>query len=109
MYSNCVCVCVCVNLFKDLAKFNLLLEFQLILSMLKLTLFLVCLIYKTFLCVYVQASSKWFLDCHYKVNMIHKVTKSQGICFKDFCHKLLRLFTHKYVNILRTVLIIESM
>jgi hypothetical protein len=31
--------CVCVNLFKDWAEFNLLLEFQLILCMLKLTCF----------------------------------------------------------------------
>jgi hypothetical protein len=51
---RCECVCVCVNLFKAWAKFNLLLEFQLILCMLKLTFFLACLIYKTFLCVYVN-------------------------------------------------------
>jgi hypothetical protein len=49
------------------------------------------------------------LKLGYKVNMIIKVTKKQGICFKDLCYKLLSLFTHKYVNILRTVLIIESM
>jgi hypothetical protein len=48
-------MCVCVNLFKTWAKFNLLLEFQLILCTLKLTFFfLACLIYKTFLCVYVN-------------------------------------------------------
>jgi hypothetical protein len=33
--------------------------------------------------------------------MILKVTKNQGIYFKDLCYRLLRLFTHKYVNILR--------
>jgi hypothetical protein len=41
--------------------------------------------------------------------MILKVTKKQGIYFKDLCYTLLKLFTHKYVNILRLVLIIESM
>jgi hypothetical protein len=41
--------------------------------------------------------------------MILKVTKKEGIYFKDLCYKLLGLFTHEYVNILRTVLIIESM
>jgi hypothetical protein len=41
--------------------------------------------------------------------MILKVTKKQGMYSKDLCYKLLRLFTHKYVNIFRTVLIIESM
>jgi hypothetical protein len=64
-------------------------------------------------CVYVEASSKWFLHCCYKFNMILKITKKIrvfvffNICF--LCYKLLRLFTHKYVNILTTVLIIKSM
>jgi hypothetical protein len=41
--------------------------------------------------------------------VIFKVTKNQGVCFKDLCYKLLKLFTYEYVNILRMVLIIESM
>jgi hypothetical protein len=53
-YNFGVNVCVCVNLFKAWAKFKLLLEFQFILCMLKLTFFLACLIYKAFLCVYVN-------------------------------------------------------
>jgi hypothetical protein len=30
-----------------------------------------------------------------------------GVCFKDLCYKLLKLFIFKYVNILRMVLIIK--
>jgi hypothetical protein len=41
--------------------------------------------------------------------MIFKVTKNQDVCFEDLCYKLLKLFTYDYVNILRMVLIIESM
>jgi hypothetical protein len=40
--------------------------------------------------------------------MILKVEK-KGVHFKDLWYKLLGLFTHKCLNILRTVLIIESM
>jgi hypothetical protein len=98
-----VCVSICL---KHYAKFNLLLEFHLILCVLKVAFVCVCVC--VCVCVYVEASSKWFFNCCYKVNVILKVTKNQGICFKDLCYKLLRLFTHKYVNILRTVLIIES-
>jgi hypothetical protein len=41
--------------------------------------------------------------------MILKVTKKLRFFVKDLCYKLLRIFTHKYVNILITVLIIELM
>jgi hypothetical protein len=57
-------------------------------------------------CKYLQ---KWFLNCCYKVNVIFRVTKNQGACVKDHYYKLLKLFAYEYVNILRNVLIIESM
>jgi hypothetical protein len=41
------------------------------------------------------------------VNVISKVTKNQGVYFKALCYKLLKLFTFKYINILRMVLIIK--
>jgi hypothetical protein len=51
-----------------------------------------------------EPSSKWFLNCCCKVNVIFKVTKN-GIYFKDLCYKLLRIFTCECINILRMVLI----
>jgi hypothetical protein len=40
--------------------------------------------------------------------MLFNVAKKQGVYFKDICYKLLKLFTYEYVNILRMILIIES-
>jgi hypothetical protein len=37
----------------------------------------------------------------------NKQTKKQGVCFKDLCYKLLKLFTCEYVNILSMVIIIN--
>jgi hypothetical protein len=68
--------------------------------------FLFLRVHSNCVCVCVR-SSKWFLNCCYKVNVIFKVTKNQGVCFKDLCYKLLKLFTFKYVNILRMILIMK--
>jgi ABC-type uncharacterized transport system fused permease/ATPase subunit len=42
---------------------------------------------------------KMVLQLLLKVNVVFNVTKKQGICSKDLCYKLFKLFTYEFVNI----------